>query len=127
MKNWISTMSDNGNKIQTLTAEQALSGIFKQVPDNSENSSLAGTLEQRGNRYGSFDSHAAISQYLKTSIEQAPSRTALTPAMVEALEMIFHKVARILNGDPTYADSWHDIAGYATLVEKELDKENKEE
>lgn len=31
-----------------------------------------------------------------------------------------HKQARILNGDPNYADSWHDIAGYATLVEQEL-------
>lgn len=35
--------------------------------------------------------------------------------------MIQHKIGRILNGDPAYADSWHDIAGYATLVEKECD------
>jgi hypothetical protein len=31
-----------------------------------------------------------------------------------------HKVARILNGDPDYADSWRDIIGYARLVEKRL-------
>ena len=31
--------------------------------------------------------------------------------------MILHKLARILNGDPNYVDSWHDIAGYAILVE----------
>ena len=41
----------------------------------------------------------------------------------EALDMIFHKIARILNGDPNYADSWHDIAGYATLIDKELNNE----
>jgi len=35
----------------------------------------------------------------------------------EALEMIAHKIGRILNGDPNYADSWHDIAGYAKLAE----------
>jgi hypothetical protein len=34
--------------------------------------------------------------------------------------MIQHKIARILNGDPTYTDNWHDIAGYATLVEQHL-------
>ena len=38
----------------------------------------------------------------------------------ESLDMIVHKIARILNGDPNHVDSWHDIAGYATLVELEL-------
>jgi hypothetical protein len=38
----------------------------------------------------------------------------------EALEMIAHKIARILNGDPNYVDSWLDIAGYATLVAERL-------
>jgi hypothetical protein len=38
----------------------------------------------------------------------------------EALEMIANKIARILNGDPDYADSWTDIAGYATLVAERL-------
>jgi hypothetical protein len=35
--------------------------------------------------------------------------------------MIMHKVARILNGDPNYADNWIDIAGYATLVADRLE------
>ena len=26
------------------------------------------------------------------------------------------------NGDPNYADSWHDIAGYAKLVEDRISK-----
>ena len=34
----------------------------------------------------------------------------------EGLEMIAHKISRILNGDPNYDDSWVDIAGYAQLV-----------
>lgn len=38
----------------------------------------------------------------------------------EALDMIFHKVGRIVNGDPDYADSWHDIAGYAKLIDDRL-------
>ena len=35
--------------------------------------------------------------------------------------MIFAKVGRILNGDPNYADSWIDIAGYAKLVADRLE------
>ena len=39
--------------------------------------------------------------------------------------MILHKVARILNGDPDYVDSWADIAGYAQLVVNILEKRSK--
>ena len=46
---------------------------------------------------------------------------ALTARQAEALEMIAHKIARILNGNPNYADHWADIAGYATLVQRELE------
>lgn len=40
-------------------------------------------------------------------------------------EMIAHKIARILNGDPNYADNWHDIAGYATLIDLQLQGDDK--
>lgn len=38
--------------------------------------------------------------------------------------MIAHKIGRILNGDPNYADSWIDIAGYAKLVADRLEKDS---
>ena len=44
----------------------------------------------------------------------------LDPDQREALEMIAHKMARILNGDQDHLDSWHDIQGYARLVEQRL-------
>jgi hypothetical protein len=40
----------------------------------------------------------------------------LAPVQKEALEMICHKMARILNGNPNEHDHWHDISGYSTLV-----------
>ena len=46
---------------------------------------------------------------------------------VIALDMICNKMARIVNGDPNYIDNWHDIAGYATLVEQELNITNRDE
>lgn len=51
----------------------------------------------------------------------------MDPDQKEALSMIFSKIARILNGDPDHIDSWHDIAGYATLVEDRLRKEQWDE
>ena len=82
------------------------------------------TLNARNERYGTFSVQAAISQNLKNSMRQSPNWDSLDSDMAEALDMIQHKIARILNGDPRYADSWHDIAGYATLVDKRLNQES---
>jgi hypothetical protein len=85
---------------------------------------LSATLAERGKRYGSFAEHAAITQALKDAACNAPHRAQrLAPDQAEALDMIFHKIGRILAGDPNYADSWHDIAGYAKLVEDRLEAE----
>lgn len=78
------------------------------------------TLQERGSRYGRFDDHAKISQKLKGVMYAHTGWEKLSPAQREALEMIAHKIGRILNGDPNYPDSWHDIAGYASLVDKLL-------
>jgi len=80
------------------------------------------TLQQRGNRYGDFDEHARITQELKNIMIYTPQWENLTPSMREALEMIAHKIGRILNGDPFYDDSWVDISGYSTLVVNQLRK-----
>lgn len=78
------------------------------------------TLTERGVRYGKFKNHAAISQQLKTVIRENTTRL-MDADQLEALEMIAHKIARVLNGDPNYADSWVDIAGYAKLVADRLE------
>lgn len=83
---------------------------------------LDATLRDRGERYGDFLTHAAIAQYLKRGVTQQAGWGRCGDMQREAIEMIFHKIARIINGDPNYADSWHDIAGYARLVEQRLEK-----
>ena len=84
-------------------------------------SNVAATLAQRGKRYGEFAEHARITQNLKAVMKDSPNwqEGKLTASQMESLEMIAHKIGRILNGDASYADSWHDIAGYAQLVEME--------
>ena len=77
-------------------------------------------LTERGSRYGNFEDHARITQSLKHEIRQGDSYTKMEDDMVEALDMIAHKIGRIVNGDPRYADSWVDIAGYAKLVADRL-------
>lgn len=83
------------------------------------------TLAQRGQRYGTFAGHAQISMALKTMIAGFVEQRNcdLADDQLEALEMICHKIARIINGDPNYADSWVDIAGYAKLVSDRLDEQ----
>jgi hypothetical protein len=78
------------------------------------------TLAERGRRYGEFSTHAEITQGLKDVMKGWEGWDRLTPSMREALEMIAHKIGRIINGDPNYIDSWSDVIGYARLVEKEL-------
>lgn len=85
-------------------------------------SGIDATLSLRGERYGEFKDHASISQGLKAVMRAAPKWALLSADKKEALEMVVHKIARILNGDPEYVDSWHDIVGYASLVEAKLRK-----
>lgn len=86
-------------------------------------SNIDATLEQRGNRYGVFTGHAKITQAIKKAMADSPNWAALPDDMKEALEMTAHKIGRILNGDPCYEDSWHDIGGYTRLVEQRLQTE----
>jgi hypothetical protein len=81
------------------------------------------TLDERGSRYGSFLGHAHITMDLKRTIRQhlIARDKKLDDDQQEALEMIAHKIGRIINGDPNYADSWVDIAGYAKLVADRLE------
>ena len=81
------------------------------------------TLAQRGQRYGVFADHSEHSQAIKLLFKKlmgAEKWASLAADQREALDMIAHTLGRITNGDPHYADSWHDIAGYAELVSNRL-------
>lgn len=82
-------------------------------------------ITERGTRYGKFKDGADIMQSLKDTMRDVDGWNNLTASQKEALDMIQHKIGRILNGDPTYDDSWKDIAGYATLIVNELNGEVK--
>lgn len=83
---------------------------------------IAEILEERGSRYGSFAEHARITQNIKRAMKDSPNWDILSDSQKEALEMEAHKIGRILNGDPSYLDSWVDITGYNQLVVAELEE-----
>jgi hypothetical protein len=84
---------------------------------------LIQTLQDRGQKYGDFADHARITQALKDVMTKAMDARGFSNFNAmhrEALSMIAHKIGRIINGDPNLADSWHDIAGNAKLVEDRI-------
>lgn len=86
------------------------------------------TLAERGARYGDFSDHADLAQKLQDVMRTwAPGTPScigwgkLSPVQKQALTVIADKIARILSGDPYYADNWHDIQGYAKLAEDRIE------
>jgi hypothetical protein len=81
---------------------------------------LGAILEERGKRHGDFADHARIAQNLKRAV-QSEARYATLPDMHrEAIDMILHKVARIVAGDPNFHDHWDDIGGYARITRERI-------
>lgn len=106
--------------------DMGLKKMFEDIlaeEDNMGNAIQPGidaTLAERGNRYGDFQEHARITQNIKRAMRDSPNWESLSDDKKEALEMDAHKIGRILNGDPEYKDSWHDVIGYTKLVENTL-------
>lgn len=78
------------------------------------------TLTQRGKTHGDFGQHAEVTQLLKEVMYASSGWQRLTHAQRESLDMIAHKIGRILAGDPNYPDHIHDIIGYAELYSRAL-------
>lgn len=76
---------------------------------------VAETIKARERTHGNFALTANIARQLKGVVDVYGD--GLSDMQREALDMIMTKVSRILSGNPDHADSWHDIAGYAKLVE----------
>lgn len=80
------------------------------------------TLEERGKTHGNWHDQAWLCSWLKFLMRnnRIGKFEELSASQAEALDMIAVKISRILTGNPNEPDHWRDIAGYATLAEKEL-------
>lgn len=83
-------------------------------------------ITERGTTHGDYSNTSRYIQQLKAiayrgySERRDRKQDPLTSQQRESLEMILHKIGRILSGDPSFADHWDDIAGYAKLANKEF-------
>lgn len=94
------------------------------LPAKTENTiSVGEVLDQRALDYGQFKHGAELMQGMKRLVSDHAQRHGKTFAddQWEALEMILHKIGRIVNGNPDKVDHWVDIAGYAKLVAMRLE------
>ncbi len=78
------------------------------------------TLAQRGSVYGDFREQGRITQNLKRAMHDSPNWHKLPGYMKEGLDMVQHKISRLLNGDPLYDDNVHDILGYIKLMQDRM-------
>jgi hypothetical protein len=88
-------------------------------PDETD---VGAVLDSRAKDYGKFIEGAEIMQMLKRLVHNyiEARGTPLAFDQREAIDMIIHKLGRIINGNPDKVDHWVDIAGYATLVADRL-------
>jgi hypothetical protein len=83
---------------------------------------ISDILDERGARYGDFPEVALVAQNIKAAMRHSKNWHHLPAHSKEALEMLANKLARILNGDSAYVDSWRDAEGYVKLVADRLQR-----
>lgn len=89
-------------------------------------SGVQATLKSRQATHGDYATRTTVSQgiakHLIWGLFKSDPDREFDPAeiapMVEAFHMIAIKLSRAACGDPFEPDTWHDIAGYATLAEQ---------
>lgn len=84
-------------------------------------------LDVREDMYGHYSVVSQISQDIKRVMKESPNYKVMPAFAKESLDMIANKIARILNGNYYYDDSWRDISGYATLALMEIEAIEKHE
>lgn len=117
---YISEIESNNKTPSTKISSRLNKALYENKTVLKPVSGIEKTLQERGNTYGEFSNVAYTSQTIRSCMTEFDGWDRLNDTQREALTVIAQKIARILNGNPDYLDNWHDIAGYATLVEKSL-------
>lgn len=71
----------------------------------------------RDHQHGGVEAVGAVEQPIKDALRAGRNWERLTPGEKCALDMIAHKLGRILSGaDPGDPEHWEDLAGYPTAA-----------
>lgn len=110
------------NEVKKLCAELGDLIHVSELPFiDDEPKGIEATLAERQSTYGDFTHVANTTGQLMSIIRNSKNGQTMPYAHDEALHMICSKIARIVNGDFNHKDSWHDIGGYAKLIENLID------
>ena len=107
-----------------ITPETTLNDQYAEI-EQVRQQSIEATLAERQSTYGNFEDVAFVTENIMSVLGRVRVNglSELPNTHRMALYMIASKMARIVNGDFNHLDGWHDIGGYAKLVE-DLIKEN---
>lgn len=96
---------------------------------NRDTKDTSALITERASTHGDFELNTELMQDMKGKMRHKTGSKFgdLEAYQQEALDMIVHKIGRILFGDPTTVDHWDDIAGYAKLVSSILSKNQRTE
>lgn len=73
-------------------------------------------IDQKQKENGPFSLQAEMSRRIKGTMQCSEHWNSLTYCQQEALDMIAHKIGRILAGNANNKDHWDDISGYAQIA-----------
>jgi len=80
-------------------------------------SDQARVIPNRDHQHGGIEAVGMVSQNLKDSMRSGINWNRLSCGEQEALDMVAHKIGRILSGDnPHDPQHWEDVAGYPQAV-----------
>ena len=120
MKRWNERIHSETDTTTPTAQQEAHTEETKPIQQSIET-----VIQERGSNYGRFEDGAEIMQQLKLIAHTSQGWERMKPIQREGMDMILHKIGRILNGDPAYIDSWVDIEGYSNLVSSWLKGESK--
>ena len=83
-------------------------------------------IPNRDDQHGGVEAVGFVSQGIKHAMRKGINRSSLSSGACEALDMIAHKIGRILSGgDPHDRQHWEDIAGYAHAAMRSFDQTDR--
>lgn len=91
-----------------------------EVSSSGANSVVDAILSERAGTHGEYAYQAELCRRLKNELHTHVGWKYLNSMQQESLDMIMHKVSRIMCGDPNFEDHWRDCEGYSKLVADRL-------
>lgn len=74
---------------------------------------MSTVVPDRDHQHGGMEAVGCVAQGIKGAMRLGRNWDRLSPGRQEALDMVAHKIGRVLSGaDPRDLQHWEDLAGY---------------